>query len=325
MKADQAHCSLCDPCTHRLACSKLARLTGGRCLNVRYRLAPQNPFPSQLLDALTAYIYLLSPPPGSFHKPVPASHIVFAGDSAGGNLAMALLQLLLQIHRSSPSKTPTVRFHGRDVEALLPAGVAPLSGWMDVTRCMPSIISNAQYDYLPPPPSKDFVKHFPRCPIWPTDPPRGDLYCETSMLCHPFVSPMAAKDWKGTCPVYSVYGTEQLLDEGKVVAQRIAQQGGKIIWEEYDAMPHVFPMLLEHVKSSKVCLDSWAQFMKDVVAGKPIETKGTFFEAKTYKAIKVDVTSLDPFSEADVEAKMKEARSMRDHGEEGETKLLPRL
>ena len=136
---------------------------------------------------------------------------------------------------------------------------------------------------------------------------------------------MAAEDWRGTCPVYFVYGTEQLLDEGKVVAQRIAQQGGKVIWEEYDAMPHVFCLLLEHVKSSTMCLESLSQFLKNVVAGKPIETKGTFFQAKTYKEIKVEVTKLDPFSEADIDSRMKEARSKREHGQEGETKLLPRL
>lgn len=71
---------LCDPSSHRPVTKKLAKLTGGRVYSVRYRLAPQHPFPSALLDALVSYFTLLYPPPGALHEPVPASDIVFAGD-----------------------------------------------------------------------------------------------------------------------------------------------------------------------------------------------------------------------------------------------------
>ncbi len=69
-----------DPATHRPLTRKLARLTRGRVYSVRYRLAPQHPFPSAILDALVSYFTLLYPPPGSVHEAVPASGIVFAGD-----------------------------------------------------------------------------------------------------------------------------------------------------------------------------------------------------------------------------------------------------
>lgn len=71
---------LMDPATHRPTTKKLAKLTGGRCYSVRYRLAPQHPFPSALLDALQSYLALLYPPKGAFHEPVRPEHIVFAGD-----------------------------------------------------------------------------------------------------------------------------------------------------------------------------------------------------------------------------------------------------
>lgn len=71
---------LCDPATHRRPVRKLAQLTKGRCYSVRYRLAPQNPFPSALLDALVSYFTLLYPPPDAFHEAVKPEHIVFAGD-----------------------------------------------------------------------------------------------------------------------------------------------------------------------------------------------------------------------------------------------------
>ncbi|KAL8740855.1 MAG: hypothetical protein Q9184_008448, partial [Pyrenodesmia sp. 2 TL-2023] len=67
-----------DPASHRIPVSRLAHVTNGRCLSVRYRLAPQNPFPCALLDAFQVYLSLLYPPPGSFHEAVPAKHIVLA-------------------------------------------------------------------------------------------------------------------------------------------------------------------------------------------------------------------------------------------------------
>jgi hypothetical protein len=71
---------LCDPSTHRPATKQLAKQTGGRCYSVRYRLAPQNPFPAALLDALVSYLTLLYPPPGAFHEAVKPEHLVIAGD-----------------------------------------------------------------------------------------------------------------------------------------------------------------------------------------------------------------------------------------------------
>ena len=72
--------------------------------------APQYPFPCAIQDVLAAYLYLTDPPPDAPHRPVKPEHIVIAGDSAGGGLTLALLQIL------------------RDVQALqLPAGAALIS------------------------------------------------------------------------------------------------------------------------------------------------------------------------------------------------------
>ena len=70
--------------------------------NVEYRLAPEHPFPAGLEDCISAYRYLTQ-------QGVRGSDMVFAGDSAGGNLVFALALYL--------------RDHGLE----LPAGLCTLS------------------------------------------------------------------------------------------------------------------------------------------------------------------------------------------------------
>lgn len=315
-----------DPSSHRGATSHLAHLTDGRVLSVRYRLAPQCAFPTALLDALLAYLSLLYPPSAeSFHDPVPASHVVLAGDSAGGNICLALIQLLLQINRSPPSEP--IRFHDHIIPLPipLPAGCATMAAWLDITRSMPSTSTNAQYDYLPPPITQEKASTFPHCEAWPTNPPRGDLYSDTSMLCHPLVSPLIAKDWTGSCPLYFSYGEEMLADEVQVVASRAAKQGVTVVSEQWEAMPHCFAMILLGTPMSKTAFRNWAAFCQDVVNGEPVETRGLWIEARTGREKEVDVESLCRMSDAEVRGRMEAAKAARHLGIEGEGKLLPKL
>lgn len=307
---------LCDPSTHRPTVVELARLCRGRCLSVRYRLAPKFAFPSALLDAFLAYLSLIRPSPNSLHTPVPASQIVFAGDSAGGSLALSLLQLILHIQRSS---SPTVRFHSQTIPVPLPAGVATHSSWMDLTCSMPSYIANAQYDYFPPRRDRGAIASFPACEIWPTDPLRGDIYCDTSMLCHPLVSSLAAQNWHGSCPLWFGYGQEMLVDEGRAVARRAARQRVSVVWDEWEAMPHCFAQMLQHLPAGRKCYARWAGFCEQVVerggaSGSDtakVQTMGTWYAVKTGAEKAVDVMSLGDFIDDDILQRMKAARAER--------------
>ena len=296
-----------DPCTHRFTTGRLAQLTRGRCLSVRYRLSPQYAFPSALLDCFVAYLSLLSPPPGSYHAPVDPSKIVICGDSAGGNLALVLLQLLLHLKRKSPSAT--IRFHNREVPLSLPAGVATNSAWSDLTRCLPSSVANVHYDYLLPPPRRREIARFPSFSFWPTDPGRGDLYCDISMLCHPLASPVVAPDWRGSCPLWFCYGEEALLDDGKMLAARAAQQDVKVMWEEWEAMPHVFAQILIYLPAARKCFENWATFCTTVVeqGAKGVDTKGVKFAVKTMAPSEVDVRALAVMSDEELKRKMQNA------------------
>lgn len=89
--------------------SPICASAGVQALTFAYRLAPQHPYPAQLEDALTAYRFLLSQGFGP-------ERIVLVGESAGGNLALALAMRL------------------RDLGEPLPAGIALLSPWVDLAQ-----------------------------------------------------------------------------------------------------------------------------------------------------------------------------------------------
>ena len=316
---------MCGFGTHRDNVSKLAKASGGRGFAVEYRLAPQAAFPSQLLDALNAYLYLLYPPEGAFHEAVPAGDVVLAGDSAGGNLSFALMQLLLQMHRTKPSgaSNPVVRYHGRDVEIPLPAGCTAASGWFDITRSMPSLESNAKFDYLPAPNHDDATSIFPHDVIWPTTPPRGDVFADLSMLCHPLCSPLAAKDWSGSPPLWIMAGEELLTDEDMIVAKRAASQGVTVRWEQYEAMPHVFNMLLPALSTSSQCYRSWGDFSRLCVEG-GIKASATWIAAKTGEQTAVDIDRITDIKFEDALAMMKKNQAKRVRGYEMEGKMMPK-
>jgi acetyl esterase/lipase len=280
---------LMDPVTHRGFVAKLCHLTGGRAMSVRYRLAPQNPFPAALLDAFLSYLSLLYPPEGAPHEAIPASNIVISGDSAGGNLSLVLLQLLLELHRSAGENTiPQVMFNGKMVDVPLPAGVALNSPWCDMTSCLDSIKRNAKYDYLPNAWNRERI---PECPIWPPDPPRLHIYADDSVLLHPLCSPLAAKDWSKAPPMFFVCGEELLSDEGSSLACKIARQEVPVVWEQYEAMPHCFGLIFANTPVGDLCFDGWAAFCEDAVAGK-VKTNGQFFTARRLNRKDADVTKL---------------------------------
>lgn len=265
--------SMGTPGRYHKVVAEFAKSTRGRCLSFRYRLAPQHPFPAALLDALVCYTSLIYPPPGAFHDPVSPSSIVFAGDSAGANLALALMQVLLF------ARSTSTMFHGRAVSLPLPSGIAVLSAGVELTLVLPSWKANAPYDIFSD--SWSFLEpDYPACEIWPSDPPRGHPYCESSALLHPLVAPATATTWESAPPMWFAGGQERFADSAKLVAEVAARQGVKVWYEEYEEMPHDFAIMsatwtfadTDQWPQSKRCKENWINACKAFVNGEPFAT-----------------------------------------------------
>jgi epsilon-lactone hydrolase len=73
--------------SHRRMVTEAGRAARMRTLAVGYRLAPEHPFPAAHEDALAAWRFLRG-------QGIAAGAIAVGGDSAGGNLTIALVQRL---------------------------------------------------------------------------------------------------------------------------------------------------------------------------------------------------------------------------------------
>src|SRR5216684_6514659 len=70
--------------SHRHLVAEAGRAAKARALALDYRLAPEQPFPAAVDDAVSGYRYLLS-------RGIRPGHIAIAGDSAGGGLVVAAM------------------------------------------------------------------------------------------------------------------------------------------------------------------------------------------------------------------------------------------
>lgn len=107
------------PQSHRPHVYKFVKGSGVNALVFDYRLAPENPFPAALDDAVAAYQYLLK-------QGFEPQNIVFAGDSAGAGLCLATLLAI------------------KDKKVALPAAAAVLSPWTDLARTGESYVTNIE-------------------------------------------------------------------------------------------------------------------------------------------------------------------------------------
>ncbi len=172
-------------------------------LTIDYRVAPENPYPAALQDAVEAYDWLRR---SGWHS----RQIIVAGDSAGGGLALALCMYL------------------KDHNRRLPGGLVLMSPWTDQTASGPSYLDNFERDPL-----------FGRTTdslIYNRD------YAGRHNLKDPYISPLFGDYW-GFPPMLIQAGSlEMLLSDSIGVAYKAKRQGVKVRLSIYEGMFHVFQM-----------------------------------------------------------------------------------
>lgn len=179
---------------------------------VDYRVAPEDPYPAALEDAITAYNWLLE---SGWQE----SEIVVAGDSAGGGLAMALCMYLKKQNRT------------------LPAGLIAMSPWTDLTASGPSYVENYERDPL--------FGNTRDSLIYNKD------YVRDEDVTNPFISPLFG-DFKHFPPMLIQVGShEMLLSDSVAVAEKAKGAGVKVRLSVYEGMFHVFQMALLMLPESK--------------------------------------------------------------------------
>jgi acetyl esterase/lipase len=163
-----------------------------------YRLSPEHRFPAQLEDALNAYRWLLedgTDPDG----------LIFAGDSAGGNLTLALLLAARE------SKLP------------LPALAVALSPATDFAT---GLTGRGDSDWI----EKRMLEQW------------ADWFCDSAERRNPLVAPIWA-DLRGLPPIYIQAGRVEILyDSIQAFADFAQKQGADVVLETWDDMNHVFQM-----------------------------------------------------------------------------------
>lgn len=170
------------PRTHRELAGRLARAANRVCIMPDYRLAPEHPFPAGLDDAFAVYRTLCETdgmPPA------------LAGDSAGGGLALALLQRL------------------RDEGLRMPPRTAVLSPWTDLLLTGGSIRQRAARDpYMTEAALAAFAQ----------------AYASPDIRHRALVSPLHA-DLQGFPPLWIEVGSEEVLfdDAARFHARAMAQ------------------------------------------------------------------------------------------------------
>jgi acetyl esterase/lipase len=186
--------------THRDLASRIGRAAKAWVFLIEYRLAPENPYPAALDDAVAAYRWLLA-------EGIEPEKIVIAGDSAGGGLTVATLLAL------------------RDAGDSLPAAGVCLSPWVDLAVTGGSIADKAGVDPIV---NLDAT-------MW-----MAKLYAGDADLHDPLVSPLYADLRGLPPLLIQVGTAEILLDDATRLAERAEAAGVDVVLDTWEDMIHVW-------------------------------------------------------------------------------------
>lgn len=211
--------------THAELLARLAVASGVEVVGVDYRLAPEHRYPAQLEDACAAFDALVAAdtPPGA---------IVVAGDSAGGNLAIAL-QLAL-----------------RDRGSAQAAGAALVSPWVDLTLPGASYTENDRFDFG----TRQVLAR------------QAAEFAGSIRLDDPRVSPTYAA-LAGLSPTLITVGELEIpRDDILLFASRLERAGVDVALHVAKDMPHNAPVFAALHPEGLAALEAVARFARERLA-----------------------------------------------------------
>ena len=192
-----------------------------------YRVAPENPYPAALEDAVASYQWLMDK--GYFGE-----QIILGGDSAGGGLAMALCMYLKDHHMP------------------MPCGIVAMSPWTDLTASGESYETNYEKDPL--------VGNTKESLIYVND------YAGDHDKMDAYISPLFGNFKEFPPMLIQVGSIEMLLSDSVSVAAKARQQGVKVRLSVYEGMFHVFQMAYLNIPESKRAWAEVGKFIEILTA-----------------------------------------------------------
>ena len=209
--------------------SQVGRRTSAKVISVDYRLAPEHPYPAAVDDALAAYRALLD-------DGMAPSDIAFAGESAGGGLAVVTL------------------VNARDHGLPLPAAAFVMSPYVDLTLAGATMGTKRNVDPLLSPEALRA---------------RVADYAAGHNAGIGLISPIFA-ELSGLPPLLIQAGShEVLLDDAIRLAGVAASADVEITLDITPEVPHVFQAYHPILEEAVEALDRAGQFLSAHLTGSP--------------------------------------------------------
>lgn len=208
--------------SHRALAANIAYAAHARALTIDYRLAPEHPYPAALVDAFTAYKWLLE-------RGTSPEQIIITGDSAGGGLTIALLVALIE--RKQP----------------MPAAAVVLSPWTDLSTSGESWQENVKADYLI---HGSKLKEAARIYLKDRDPQT------------PLASPIHANLKGLPPLLIHVGSEEVLLSDSLRLAENAQLSGVDVTLEVWEGMQHVWHFAANFVPEARQAIAKIGEFIQ---------------------------------------------------------------